>query len=65
MFNGKRIKNLEWVVHGKEKEVLLYVGGYTIPKKSGLIERMSDIEKENEKLKAIVAEVIDYVYRSK
>lgn len=59
MFN-KKLKNEIYGYHRKE-----YVCGVYIPGKfvHGLKTRVSTLELENKKLKAIVAELCDYVYR--
>lgn len=62
----KRLRKVEKEVLGTEKKVvLLSLGHGVIPRRPGLLERVSKLEAENAKLKAVVAELTDYTYREK
>lgn len=69
MFNGKRIDKLRdrlWNIECKladDNSYCSYTGKYTY--KRGLESNVVFLLEENKKLKAIVAELVDYVYKEK
>lgn len=64
MFGKKRLKNLEDLLHGRVQERVYDCFGpsYLITGIPGVLPTLERLEAENKKLKAIVAELCDYVY---
>lgn len=65
MFNNKRITALEKIVLSREESYYLDITGrmHTVYGYKGVQHKMDDLFKEIEKLKAIVAEVTNTVYK--
>jgi hypothetical protein len=66
MFSGVKFKALEDTIHG----VPAYNAGsmfypIRVPAKVGLVDKIAELEAQAEKLKAIVNELVDYVYAQK
>lgn len=73
MFNNKRLKKLELYVFGQKRECIRnnFSSDEYLPAIAGIddildvLQRSLNYEKkENQKLKAIVNELVDYVYRN-
>lgn len=69
MFNNKKVEDLEIKVNILEKyfvttsELNIFTGKMYYS--NSIIDRLNSLEKENIKLKAIIAELVDYVYGDK
>lgn len=56
-------KKLHKEIYGEPSKLIFHsIYPFRRPKYTGLVERVEMLEKERDKLKAIVAELVDYVY---
>lgn len=65
MFNKKRIDKLEELIRLINLDIEGRHGCIWFSRVIGIKQQVSNLERENKKLKAIVAELCDYVYADK